>query len=147
MTVMLTDGPTVDSIHQLTGISGRPTRILIIDDETQVREMLVSVLSDAGYIVLEAADGKEGMKVYAESPTDLVITDLVMPGKDGIETVMEMRAHFPNARIIAISGGDKGGGQATLRIAGLLGAQRTLAKPFGIRNLLDTVRDVLAEGK
>lgn len=146
MTVMLTDGPTVDSPPEFNGIIC-PSRILIIDDETQVRGMLVSVLSDAGYIVLEAADGREGMKVYKESPTDLVITDLVMPEKDGIETVMEMRAHFPNAKIIAISGGDKGGGHATLRIAGLLGAKRTLAKPFSIGDLLHTVSEVLAEGR
>ena len=146
MTLMLTDGPAVDAMQGLKGISS-PSRILVIDDETQVREMLVSVLSDAGYTVLEAADGSEGIKVYEKSPTDLVITDLVMPGKDGIETVMEMRAHFPSAKIIAISGGDKGGGQATLRIAGLLGAKRTLAKPFSISDLLSTVKDVLAEGK
>ena len=146
MTVMLTDGPAVDSMQEFQGIC-RPSRILIIDDEPQVREMLVRVLSDAGYVVLAAADGGEGIKVYEESPTDLVITDLVMPGKDGIETVREMRTHFPNAKIIAISGDDKGGGQATLRIAGLLGARRTLAKPFRVRDLLDTVRDVLAEGQ
>jgi DNA-binding response OmpR family regulator len=143
MTVMLTDGTPVESLPETGPVTA--TRILIIDDETQVREMLVNVLSDAGYFVLEAADGKEGLKVYQQAPTDLVITDLVMPGKDGIETVMEMRASFPDVKIIAISGGDKGGGQATLRIAGLLGAKRTLAKPFSIHELLDTVREVLAE--
>ena len=141
---MLTDEPHVDSLLEV-GTMTTATRILIIDDETQVREMLVSVLSDAGYFVLAAADGSEGLKVYRQAPTDLVITDLVMPGKDGIETVMEMRASFPAAKIIAISGGDKGGGQATLRSAGHLGARRTLSKPFSIHELLDTVREVLAE--
>ncbi len=89
--------------------------------------------------MLEAADGQEGVKVYREPPTDLVITDLVMPEKDGIETVIELRHDFPEVKIIAISGGSKYDGAANLRSARLLGARRTIAKPFEIQELLETV--------
>ena len=118
-------------------------RILIIEDDQGVRAVIAAALSDAGYEVAEAADGKEGLKIYRESPTDLVITDLVMPEKDGIETIMELRSEFPRAKIIATSGGDRYANEANLRCAEMLGAKRSIAKPFKITELLEIVRELL----
>ena len=118
-------------------------RILIIDDDTSVRAVINGALSDAGYEVLEAADGNEGLKCYRNSPTDLVITDLIMPEKEGIETIIELRREFPEVKVIAISGGNRYGSDASLSMAGRLGAERTLTKPFKIPDLLEAVREVL----
>ena len=123
----------------------RTARILIIDDDTSVRAVIKGALSDAGYEVLEAADGKEGLKSYQNSPTDLVITDLVMPEKEGIETIIELRREFPTVKVIAISGGNRYGSDSNLGMAGRLGARRTLTKPFKIPELLEAVRGVLEE--
>ena len=123
----------------------RTTRILIIDDDASVRAVIKGALSDAGYEVLEAADGKEGLKSYQNSPTDLVITDLIMPGKEGIETLIELRREFPTVKVIAISGGNRYGTDSNLSMAGRLGARRTLTKPFKIPELLEAVRGVLEE--
>lgn len=118
-------------------------RILVIDDDTLMRSLLKTVLSGAGYEVLEAADGNEGLKSYRNSPTDLVITDLIMPEKEGIDTIMELRREFSTVKIIAISGGYQYGQNNNLSMAGKLGAMRTLAKPFNIVDLLAVVREVL----
>ena len=123
----------------------RKARILIIDDDTSVRAVIKGALSDEGYEVLEAADGKEGLKSYQNSPTDLVITDLVMPEKEGIETIIELRREFPTVKIIAISGGNRYGIDSNLNMARRLGAKRTLTKPFKIPELLAAVRVVLEE--
>lgn len=121
----------------------RMARILIIDDDMAVRAVIKGALSDEGYEVLEAADGNEGLKCYQNSPTDLVITDLIMPEKEGIETIVELRREFPEVKIIAISGGTLYGSSDNLRMAERLGARRTLTKPFKIPDLLEAVREVL----
>ena len=118
-------------------------RILVIDDDTSVRAVIEGALSDEGYEVVEAADGKEGLKNYRNFPTDLVITDLIMPEKEGIETIMELCREFPGVKVIAISGGTRYGSDSNLRLAGQLGARRTLTKPFKIPDLLEAVREVL----
>lgn len=81
--------------------------ILIIDDDDQIREMLRQMLERAGYEVTDAPNGKVAMKLYREQPADLIITDLIMPGKEGIETIIELRRDFPEVKIIAISGGGR----------------------------------------
>lgn len=121
----------------------RMASILVIDDDSSVRAVIVGALSDAGYEVMEAVDGQEGLKCYKNSPTDLVITDLIMPEKEGIETVMELRCEFPQVKVIAISGGTRYGSNDNLRMAERLGARRTLTKPFKIPDLLAAVREVL----
>jgi CheY-like chemotaxis protein len=118
---------------------------LLIDDDKSVRAVINAALSDAGYEVLEATDGKEGLKSYQNSPTDLVITDLVMPEKEGIETIIELLREFPNVKVIAISGGNRYGADSNLSVAKRLGAQRTLTKPFKIPELIQAVRGVLEE--
>jgi DNA-binding response OmpR family regulator len=101
------------------------------------------VLGDAGYEVTEAGDGSEGIKLYREVRPDLVITDLVMPEKEGIETIVELRRDFPEVKIIAISGGNNNRSGSYLSMAEKLGAERTIGKPFKIPELLGAVRAVL----
>jgi len=119
-------------------------RVLIIDDDEQVRALLYEILDRAGFEVMEAANGAEGLKLYRSQPTDLVITDLIMPEKEGVETIMELRDQFRDARIIAISGGQRTGGRDYLPIAARLGARRTVAKPFSRQEILEAVRETLA---
>jgi DNA-binding response OmpR family regulator len=118
-------------------------RILVIDDEEQVLNALGFALACEGYRVVKAFDGKEGMKLHREDPVDLIITDLIMPEKEGIETIRELTAEFPNIKIIAISGGGRIGPENYLTMAKMLGAQRTLTKPIGRDELVRTVKELL----
>jgi DNA-binding response OmpR family regulator len=120
--------------------------ILVIDDERDVREFIRNALEDEGYRILLARDGEEGMEIFRDERPDLVITDIVMPRKGGIETIIEMRRERPDARIIAISGGSRNGPDV-LHVAKLLGACEVVAKPFTGRGLLDLVRRALTEDR
>lgn len=120
-------------------------RILIIDDEDQFRHMLRQMLERAGYEVSEATDGEKGLKFFRQESADLVITDIFMPEKEGIETIFELKRDFPNVKIIAISGGGRLGGLQYLRAAENAGADQSLVKPFEREELLQAVQDVLAE--
>jgi len=117
--------------------------ILIIDDDNQFRTMLRKMVERNGYEVIEASDGKEGIKLYRKNPTDLIITDLIMPEKDGIETIQELRKDFPDVKIIAISGGGRLGPHDYLHLAKMLGAQRTLTKPIELPELLRNIKELL----
>ena len=117
--------------------------ILIIDDDNQFRTMLRKMIERNGYEVIEASDGKEGIKLYRKNPTDLIITDLIMPEKDGIETIQELKKDFPDIKIIAISGGGRLGPQDYLHLAKMFGAQRTLTKPIELPELLKTIKELL----
>jgi len=117
--------------------------ILIIDDDNQFRTMLRKMVERNGYEVIEASDGKEGIELYRKNPTDLIITDLIMPEKDGIETIQELKKDFPDIKIIAISGGGRLGPQDYLHLAKMLGAQRTLTKPIELTELLKTIEELL----
>jgi DNA-binding response OmpR family regulator len=121
-----------------------PSRILLIEDDVSLRALLLQVLAIDQYDVVPAADGREAMTLAAQQPFDLVITDLIMPHKEGIETIMELRRKHPGTRIIAMSGGGVGSGQDYLTLAGKLGASRLLAKPFGLDVFSAAVREVLA---
>lgn len=118
-------------------------RILIIDDEVQIREMLEQMLTREGYEVVNAPDGKVGMKVCREQHIDLIITDIIMPEKDGIEMILELRHDFPNLKVIAISGGGRLGPDGYLEMAKKLGAHKTFFKPFNRKEILDAVRELL----
>ncbi|HEX6132828.1 MAG TPA: response regulator [Longimicrobiales bacterium] len=117
--------------------------VLIIDDDDAVRGLLRAALERAGHRVAEGRDGAEGMSLYRRAPADLVITDVFMPGQDGIETIQQLREEFPQSRILAISGGTMTGATGPLTDAKLLGADATLAKPFTIDRLADAVRELL----
>ncbi len=118
-------------------------RILVIDDDWQMREMMHQALVRAGYEVVDAANGKIGMTLHRQEPVDLVITDLIMPEKEGIETIRELRRDFPGLKIIAISGGGRASADGYLSVAKTIGADRTLSKPFDLKQILDTVKDLL----
>jgi CheY-like chemotaxis protein len=123
--------------------------ILVIDDEEQVRSLLRHTLEDAGHVVVESTDGEEGIARYREAPMDLVVTDIVMPDKEGIETIMEFRKLDAEIRILAISGGGRLGNllylNCVLNMAQLLGATRVLAKPFGGAEFLRAVDECLGK--
>lgn len=114
-------------------------RILVIDDDPQVRMMLRMTFEDAGFEVLEASDGEAGVKQFRSSPTEIVITDLVMPGKEGIETIVEIKQVFPEAKVVAISGGGKLGPDNYLKIAAECGAEHVFSKPIDRARLVACV--------
>ena len=116
-------------------------RILLVEDDARVREVLHQTLAEAGYDVVAARDGEEALAVYAATPADLIITDLLMPRKDGVETIRGLRRQHPDARVIAVTGAR--GRFNRLTAARHLGAHHTLVKPFGLSDLLTAVRDVL----
>jgi two-component system response regulator (stage 0 sporulation protein F) len=112
--------------------------ILIIDDEEGIRALLRTTLEAAGYEVTEATNGRQGLERYRHSPTDLVITDILMPELNGLDLLLELTREFLHAKVIAISG--VGGEKNVLDSAKLLGARRTFHKPFNMPQLLDAVR-------
>jgi|GEM_PF-106762 len=119
-------------------------RILVIDDEPSVRDLLNSMLSNEGYEVMEAANGEMAIKLLHERPADLVVTDLIMPEKEGIETIMDLRRDFPDVKIIAMSGGGIIEAQDYLGMALGMGAHRVFEKPFRVADMLNAVRELLA---
>jgi len=120
-------------------------QILIIDDEVTVRDLLIKILEREGYETMNASDGKEGIRLYRENPADLIITDLIMPEKEGIETIMELRRDFRDVKVIAMSGGGKIDPETYLEIAKTMGAIKTIEKPFNLRELLKTVQELLEQ--
>jgi len=118
-------------------------RILIIDDESQIRSMLRLMLERAGYEVAEAPDGIDGIRQYRENPADLIITDLIMPNKDGIGMIIELKKEFPEVKIIAMSGGGVNRPEGYLDGAKKLGATRTLTKPIDRDEMLSAVKETL----
>jgi len=117
--------------------------ILVIDDDPQIRLMMKQILEKEGFAVDLAADGEKGMQAYRKNPSDIVITDLVMPEKEGIEVIRELKKEFPDIKIIAISGGGKNPAEVYLSMAKILGAARTFSKPFDVKELLLAIRELL----
>jgi CheY-like chemotaxis protein len=115
------------------------SRILIIDDDPDTRAFLEQALTSAGYETLTAAEGEEGLKRYLSEPVDLVITDLFMPERDGLETIADLHKRFPGLPIIAMSGRTP----ALLPAARAMGANDTLQKPFSLDQLLALVQKLL----
>jgi CheY-like chemotaxis protein len=121
-------------------------RILIIDDQPQIRDNCREALEDARHTVLVAADGQEGLQLYEREPADLVILDLYMPKLDGLATIRALRAATPHLPIIAMSGGGSfGQSKSFLDEARALGAARTFEKPLPLAAFLVMVGDVLQE--
>jgi len=120
-------------------------RILIIDDDEQVRTTVQEMLLRAGYDVLQAVNGKQGLRVFSEHTVDLVITDLLMPVMPGSRFISILRSDYPDLKIIAMSGGGKMyRPDDYLELAGDLGAHGMLKKPFLYRDLIDAVEEALA---
>ena len=119
-------------------------RILVIDDDEQIRRMLRQMLERVGYEVADAPDGDEGIRLYRKRPADVVITDIIMQEKEGLQAIMELRREFPGVKIIAISGGGRlGGPESYLDFAKRFGAVRTFTKPIRKEKLLNAISEVL----
>ena len=121
-------------------------KILVIDDVEAIRQAMAIVLENEGHEVLQACDGLDGIRRLREAEVDLLITDVLMPGADGIEVIKAVRQHSPNLRVIAMSGG---GNQLpagfSLKMAQAFGAKAVLYKPFENAELVQMVRTVLAD--
>lgn len=119
-------------------------KILLIDDDPAFRTMMRTFLEQEGHTVREAADGHEGCKAFMQTPVDLVITDIIMPGKEGIETIIALRETPWQVPIIAVSGGGHGDASSYLDLASELGADKVFSKPLHIGDLREALRDLLA---
>lgn len=117
-------------------------RVLIVDDEPQMRRMLRESLERAGYAVDEACDGLHALARFAENRPDLVITDMIMPQREGVETIQALRAKCPALPIIAISGGGMRDPKDYLVIATAMGASRVFAKPFRVDEVLTAIAEI-----
>ncbi len=118
-------------------------KILVIDDDEQIRSLLTRVFISLKYDVRTAENGAVGIKMLREESVDLVVTDILMPEKEGLETIMEVKKDFPDMKIIAISGGDRDGCDF-LPMTKPLGADRSLRKPFSIEEITQVVKELLA---
>lgn len=120
-------------------------KILVVDDEEQIRSLLKDLLERDRHEVYIAEDGAYGLEKVADTEVDLIITDLVMPNKTGIDFIMELKKSCPNVKVIAISGG--GGIQGRfdyLEIAKLIGAEKTIRKPFTLSQIREAVAELMA---
>jgi CheY-like chemotaxis protein len=126
------------------GVPAASGCLLLIEDDAQLRKLFALKLSRQGYRVLEARDGKEGVDLFIEAQPDLVITDLIMPEKEGIETIIEIKRSNPEAKIIAVSGGGRNHPDDYLEVAKALGADTTFSKPVHWPDLLKTIKELLA---
>src|SRR5438105_10150673 len=118
-------------------------RILVIDDESLLRSTVVTILTRAGFSVEEAPDGQAGIAMFHKSPPDVVITDIFMPNRDGIETIKELKHSSPRTKIIAMTGGGNLLMMEMASAAKLLGADHVLEKPFEGESLLAAINAVL----
>jgi DNA-binding response OmpR family regulator len=121
-------------------------RILVIDDDVAVLRTTEMILMDAGYECLTASDGEAGLQLFRTSPPNLVITDIIMPRKEGIETIIAIRRQQPKAKIIAMSGGGRTRNKELLSVAASMGANGVLSKPFEPDELVALVERTLSAG-
>lgn len=128
-------------------MNDQSARILVIDDDPAIVRTIRKILERADHEVLEAEDGKKGLELARRERPDLIITDLIMPEVEGIETIQTLRAEFPDAKIIAVSGGGAMGPDSYLIDAEILGADRAMAKPFSPGELVAVVEELLGEGR
>ncbi len=117
--------------------------ILLIDDDDELRTIVAMMLVSAGHVVREAADGSAGLRLYRQNPAEIIITDLVMPEKEGLAVIIELRKINPQVRIIAISGGFAFDSKLYLSMARKLGADQVLRKPFRPEELKAAIEALL----
>ncbi len=118
--------------------------ILIVDDDLQIQKLLKQILEKEGHETMVAADGLEAMRKYKQKRPDLLITDIVMPKKEGIELIMELKQLEPDVKIIAMSGGGQVDAETYLAMANKLGAKATIGKPLDRKELLSKVKSTLS---
>ena len=114
--------------------------ILLVEDDPQLRLVLSHILAREGYDVTEAEDGDIALRKIAEHPYDLVVMDIIMPNKEGIETILELRKTYPDLKIIAMSGGSRSNAYDPLHIAQNCGANFVLSKPFEPSDIRNAVK-------
>lgn len=119
-------------------------RILVMDDEELARFTICEMLGAAGHEAFEAKDGNEGIALQRAQHFDLVITDMIMPDKEGVETLIELKSEYPNLKVIAISGGGRTHNMDFLELAKKYGADKVLQKPFSEEQLVECVNACLA---
>ena len=119
--------------------------VMVVDDDDQVRGLLFRVLTADSHQVRQAGDGQAAVDLCRADPPQLMVIDLIMPVKEGLETIRELRPQFPDMRILAISGGGLAGTGSYLRLAQKLGADAVLAKPFGVDDLRSAVGGLLGK--
>ncbi|HEY1107928.1 MAG TPA: response regulator [Opitutaceae bacterium] len=117
--------------------------ILLVDDDDLFRNMLGITLGKLGHTVVPARDGREALRLFRVTSVELVLTDLVMPEKEGIETIRELRALKPDVKIVAMTGGNPSDARDYLKMASLMGAARTLNKPFSHDELTEAIAAAL----
>ena len=120
--------------------------ILVIDDDPQVCSLLKQILEGEGYTVQSALNGIEGLSLYRRAPAELVILDILMPEKEGLETIVELRRDFPQVKIIAMSAGSERAKINLLDLARRLGAEQTITKPFDLGAITALVAKALKNG-
>ena len=120
-------------------------KVLVVDDEELVRLTLRQMLESEGHDVLEARNGREAVAIQNKTPADIVLTDIIMPEQEGIETIIQLRRQAPNLRIIAISGGGRMKNLDFLRVAANVGADATLTKPFTTDELVEVIRGCMVD--
>ncbi len=119
-------------------------RILFIDDDAHTGEIFKAILEEAGHDVVVAQDGVQGLALYRKNPADLIITDILMPVKDGMHVINELKRDFPDVKIIAISGSDEDERrQFFFDVSRILGAKRTFQKPVDPGDLLAAIKELL----
>jgi len=126
--------------HHSDHIVSRIRKVLVIDDDPVARHTLRAILEDEGFAVTCAEDGRKGLAAFRQSRPDVVVTDMVMPENEGIETIIELRSIWPHGPIIAMSGGGRTGNTDYLRLARGMGADAILMKPFEPAELLSCIR-------
>jgi DNA-binding response OmpR family regulator len=117
-------------------------RVLVIEDNEDFRELTRHWLEEAGFSVTTLPNGRLGLELQRVQPADIVVTDLLMPDQDGIETIFALRKEFPAVKIIAMSGRESLTGYDILRVADELGAVKTFKKPFHLDDLVQAVREL-----
>jgi CheY-like chemotaxis protein len=120
-------------------------RVLVVDDNDEMRGLLRLMLESGGHEVLDAPKGNSALHLHKTTPADLVITDILMPEMDGIELIKLIRNIAPRVKIIAISGGGKIDADLCLNLAGELGADRTLLKPFSKSDLMSVIGELFTD--
>ena len=119
------------------------SRILVIDDDSQIRKLLRRMLAPEGYAVADARNGDEALKIHAREPADVIITDIIMPEKGGIETIRELIKENPDVKIIAISGGGLLGAEDHLALPRRMGVRHTFTKPVEKDKILAAVKELV----
>jgi DNA-binding response OmpR family regulator len=123
---------------------GHQPTLLIIEDDPSLRDSLHRTLRGKNYIILAAEEGGEGMKLMQKHAVDIVLIDMFMPGKEGVETIRELRRSYPHVKVIAMSGGGTKGEVDVLQVAKVMGCRHTLVKPFSGEDLIKAIEAQLA---